>query len=210
MTAGGTTRPEASQGGAGYPAPPPPPAPYPPFGPHAQGPRRGRGVLAGIGIVLAIALAAAALVVSLISARHDQASPPPAAPPASSQPASTADADKALCVAIAPLIKESNTESKAYTSTGDAGTPGRDAATPGFVDQTADWVKRAQPVLDQYATPPRYLTRSLQRYIDDMHMFAGSVRPGPGTSADKAAWEDGLVALGGPYEVCGDAGVPLW
>jgi hypothetical protein len=208
MTSGGITGPGVTPPeNAPHPAPPPPAPP----GPYAQRPRRGRGLLAGIGIAVAIALAAAALVISLITAHHNSstlAAQPPSQP--TNQPAATADSDKALCEAIAPLIKESSAEAKAYTATGNAGTPARDAATPGFISQTNDWVKRAQPVLDQHAVPPRYLTRSLQRFIDDMHMFASSVQPGPSSAADTAAWTDSLVALSGPYEVCGDLGVSLW
>ena len=206
MAAGGTTSDSTAQGGALRPGPPVgfPALPAPPP------PRRGRAPLAGVGIVLAIALAAAALVVSLVSAHRN--SPATTAQPAAqptNQSASTTESDKALCQAISPLIKESNAEAKAYTSTAN-GTPERDAATPGFVNQTDDWVKRAQSVLDQYSTPSRYLTRTLQRYIDDMRLLASSLRPGPSTDADRAAWNDSLVALGGPYEVCGDLGVPLW
>ena len=219
MSAGRKTRPDTTtHGNGGYSAPPAPPGflPAPPPGPPAYPrpaaygptPRRFRGVLAGIGIVVAIALAAAALVVSLTNT-HETPAAQPTAPPAD-QPASTTGADRALCEAIAPLIKESSAAAKAYTATGNAGTPARDAATPGFISQTNDWIKRAQPVLDEHAAPPRYLTRSLQRFIDDMHMFASSVQPGPSSAADTAAWNDSLVALSGPYQVCGDLGVPLW
>src|ERR1700739_3684757 len=196
MAAGGTTSGSTPHGGALHPDPPPGvPIPPPP-------PRRGRTLLAGLGITLAIALAAVALGGALVSGDRN----PPAAAPhpeATNQPASTTESDKALFQAIAPLIKQSNAEAKAYTNAAN-GTPERDAATPGFVNQTNDWVKRAQPVLDQYSTPPRFLTRTLQRYIDDMRLFASSLRPGPSTDADRAAWSDSLVALGGPYEVCGD------
>ena len=203
MATGGTTSDSTPPGGALHPGPPPGFAVPPPP------PRRGGALLAGVGIVLAIALAAAALVVSLVSAHRN--SPTPAQPAAqpTNQSASTTESDKALCQAIAPLIKESNAEAKAYTSIAN-GTPERDVATPGFVNLTDDWVKRAQPVLDHYSAPPRYLTRTLQRYIDDMRLLASSLRPGPSTDADTAAWNDSLVALGGPYEVCGDLGVPLW
>lgn len=207
MTSGGTTGPGVTPPeNAPDPAPPPPAAPH--AGPYAQRPHRGRGLLAGIGILVAIALAAAALVVSVTNT-HETPAAQPAAPPAD-QPVSPTDADRALCEAIAPLIKESSAEAKAYTATGNAGTPARDAATPGFISQTNDWIKRAQPVLDQHAAPPRYLTRSLQRFIDDMHMFASSVQPGPSSAADTAAWNDSLVALSGPFEVCNGLGVPLW
>src|SRR5271167_4382231 len=181
MSAGGTTRPDTTTGGnGGYSAPPAPPGflPAPPPGPPAYPrpavygprPRRFRGVLAGLGIVVAIALAAAALVVSLTNTHETPAAQP--APPSTNQPVSTTAADRALCEAIAPLIRESTAEGNAYAGIGNPGTPARDAATPGFVKQTLDWVARAQPVLDQHATPPRYLIRSLQRFIDDMHMYA--------------------------------------
>ena len=52
--------------------------------------------------------------------------------------------------------------------------------------------------------------RSLQRFVDDNHAYAGNIRPGPATDGDTAAWNDSLVALSGPFEVCGDLGVPLW
>src|SRR5262249_31329563 len=126
------------------------------------------------------------------------------------QPASTTQADKALCEAIAPLVKESDAEAKAFVALGHTGTPERDAGIPTYVAQSLDWVNRAQAVLDTHLTPPRYLTRSLQRYIDDIHAYAGNIRPGPATDTDNAAWSDSLVALSGPYQVCGDLGVPLW
>ena len=38
---------------------------------------------------------------------------------------------------------------------------------------------------------------TLQRYVDDMQLFVASVRPGPGTKYDEAAWTDSIVAYGG-------------
>jgi hypothetical protein len=158
-------------------------------------------------------LAAAALVVSLINA-HRSPVAPAAQPPARStnQPASTADSDKALCEAIAPLIKEASVHGKAFVALGDNGTPARDAGIPEFVAQTTDWVKRSQAVVDQHATNarPDYLMRSLQRFIDDRRAYASNLRPGPITDGDRAAWNDSIVAAGGMIEVCGDLGVPLW
>jgi hypothetical protein len=212
MTAGGTTGPDVTPPeNAPYPAPPPPAPPYATPGPYAQRPRRGRGLLAAIGIAVGIALAAAALVISLIAAHRNPATSaarPPSQP--TNQPASTADSDKTLCEAIAPLIRESDAEAKAFVALGHTGTPERDAGIPAYVAQTEDWVKRAQSVLDGHLTPPRYLTRSLQRYIDDVHAYVGNIRPGPATDGDTAAWNDSLVALSGPFEVCGDLGLPLW
>jgi len=113
--------------------------------------------LAGIGIAVAVALAAAALVISLVTAHRNStssAAPPPSQP--TNQPASTADSDKALCEAIAPLIKEATAQGKAFVSLGDYGTPARDSGIPGFTTQTADWVTRAQTVVDEHVStgPP--------------------------------------------------------
>ena len=96
---------------------------------------------------------AAALVISLITAHHNSSTP--AAQPTSqptNQPASTADSDKALCEAIAPLIKEATAQGKAFVSLGDYGTPARDAGIPSFMTQTADWVTRAQTVVNQHVS----------------------------------------------------------
>jgi hypothetical protein len=199
---------------ASHPASTPPTAPYSAHGPSVPRPRRGRGLLAGIGIAVAIVLAAAALVISLITAHHNSSTP--AAQPTSqptNQPASTADSDNALCEAIAPLIKESSARGKAFVNLGHSGTPERDAGIPSYTADTTDWVKRAQAVLDKHvdpASPPGFLMRSLQRYVDDKHSYVVSIRPGPATDADNAAWNDSLVALSGPFDVCDGLGVPLW
>ena len=193
----------SSQAGVG------PTAPAPPV--YASVPRRRRGqVLLAAGVVLAVLLAAAALVVSL--ARAPVSPSPPTA--AAQQPASTTDADRSLCQAVAPLMAESDKVSNSYVDIGPAGTPARDAATPKFVADTQDWARRIQQVLDAHTTtqtgsavPEPFLSRSLQRYIDDMRLFVASVRPGGGTRYDDAAWTDGIVAYGGPLSVCQSLGV---
>jgi hypothetical protein len=154
------------------------------------------------------------LVISLIAAHRNSstlAAQPPSQP--TNQPAATADSDKALCEAIAPLIKEGSERGKAFVNLGHTGTPERDAGIPSYVADTTDWVKRAQAVLDEHfnpASPPGFLMRSLQRYVDDKHAYVISIRPGPATDADNAAWNDSLVALSGPFDVCDGLGVPLW
>jgi hypothetical protein len=223
MAAGGTTRPTTTtQGYGGYPAaiPPSPPQgftqPPPPHNPpsgtnQVQRPRRGRTLMAGIGIATAVALSAAALVVSLVNTGGDAppASPQPPATPSSTAPTGSTAADKALCETIAPLIKESADRGKAFVALGHTGTPERDAGIAPFLSDTMDWVRRAEDALSAHPSPG-YLSRSLQRYIDDRRSYSASLRPGPETEADAAAWNDSLVAAGGSYQVCGDLGVPLW
>jgi len=168
-------------------------------------PTRQRRVL-GTGVVLAILLAVAALIVAILALTRE---PPPAASPAappSQQGPATAD-DRKLCEAIAPLMKENDDRSNAFLGTGQPGSPEQDAALPKFVTDTQDWARQTQQVLDANANPPRLLTRTLQRYIDDMQLFVASVRPGPGTKYDEAAWTDSIVAYGGPLATCQALGV---
>ncbi|WP_253849126.1 hypothetical protein [Mycobacterium asiaticum] len=151
---------------------------------------------------MAVLLATVALVLSLI-ALFDEPAPPPGPP----KPPSVADADKALCQAIGPLMKENDDRSNAFLATGEAGSPERDAALPKFVTDTQDWARRTQQALDAHASPPRLSTRALQRYIDDMQLFVASVRPGPGTQYDEAAWTDSIVAYGGTLATCQQLGI---
>ncbi|KUI36229.1 hypothetical protein [Mycobacterium sp. GA-2829] len=160
-------------------------------------------MLTDLGVAAAIILAAAALVVSLTKGDA-------AAPGAAAVTPNLIEADRSLCEAIEPLIKESSAQKNAFVALGRTGTPERDAGIAEFASQTKDWVGRSQDVLDDHSEPPRYLTRTLQRYIDDMRLYAASLRPGPAADADTAAWTDSLVALSGPFEVCGDLGVELW
>jgi hypothetical protein len=158
-------------------------------------------------VVLAVLLAAAALIVAIVALTQE---PPPAAPtaaPPPSQQGPTTDADRKLCQAIGPLMKENDDRSNAFLGTGQPGSPEQDAALPKFVTDTQDWARRTQQVLDANATPPRLLTRTLQRYTDDMQLFVASVRPGPGTKYDEAAWTDSIVAYGGPLATCQALGV---
>jgi len=83
-----------------------------------------------VGVVLAVVLAVAALVVAVVSLVTQ-----PAPAPTVSAPSGQAitDADKALCQAIGPLMKENDDRSNAFLTTGEAGSPERDAALPKFV-----------------------------------------------------------------------------
>ncbi len=157
-----------------------------------------------VGVALAILLAVTALVIALVSLQSEPA-PVPAAN--SSNPQAATAADKALCQAVGPLMKENDDRSNAFLASGQPGTPQRDAALPKFVSDTQDWARRTQQVLDAHANPPRFTTRALQRYIDDMQLFVASVRPGPGTQYDEAAWTDSIVAYGGPLAACQQLGI---
>jgi hypothetical protein len=158
-------------------------------------------------VVLAVLLAAAALIVAIVALTEE---PPPAAStaaPPPSQQGPTTDADRKLCQAIGPLMKENDDRSNAFLGTGQPGSPEQDAALPKFVTDTQDWARRTQQVLDANANPPRLLSRTLQRYIDDMQLFVASVRPGAGTKYDEAAWTDSIVAYGGPLATCQALGI---
>ena len=180
------------------------PASHPQFSGPPWAPRR-RRVLMGAGVVLAIVLSSAALVLALMS--MDRQSTPAASSPSSPSQQVSGDADRALCLAIAPLMKENDDRSNAFLASGQPGSPEQTAALPKFVTDSQDWAVRTQAVLDANANPPRWITRTLQRYIDDVQLFAASVRPGPGTKYDEAAWTDGIVAYGGPLAACQALGV---
>jgi hypothetical protein len=165
----------------------------------------------GVGVALAVVLAAAALVVSLTRDRgisSSSADPGVAFPPNST--GDTAEADKALCEDVAPLMEESVEIGKRFVNLGRTGTPERDAGIPGFRAEVEDWVKRIQPVVDKYAEPPRYLTRTMQDYIDDTRLYAASIRPGPESEFDRAAWAERVVAYGGAFGECPKYGVKWW
>jgi hypothetical protein len=157
-----------------------------------------------VGVGSAVVLAVAALVVAVVSLVTQPAPAPTASAPTGQ---AIADADKALCQAIGPLMKENDDRSNAFLATGEAGSPERDAALPKFVSDTQAWAHRTQQALDGHATPPRLVTRALQRYIDDMQLFVASVRPGPGTQYDEAAWTDSIVAYGGVLTTCQQVGI---
>lgn len=169
-----------------------------------QSPERRRPSRMAVGVVLAVVLAVAALVVAVVALVTQ---PPPAPRASSPSPQAVTDADKAMCQAIGPLMKENDDRSNAFLATGGAGSPERDAALPKFVSDTQGWAHRTQDALDAHANPPRFTTRALQRYVDDMQMFVASVRPGAGTQYDEAAWTDSIVAYGGVLTACQQLGI---
>jgi hypothetical protein len=197
--------------------------PYPPLSPHLPppgyepppfpDPRRRRGTLSTIGLASAILLAVAALIVGIVGLNRPAASTSTTtqsssvASPSTSATSDTAAADHALCEGVAPLIHESAERGRQFVDLGQSGTPERDAGIPSYAKDVSEWVKKIQPILDQHQDADEFLRRTLQRFIDDTRIYAESIRSGPQNEADVAAWNDKLVAIGGPYEICHRLGV---
>jgi hypothetical protein len=99
---------------------------------------------------------------------------------------------------------------KKFVNLGYSGTPERDNGIPQFRADVEDWAKRIQPIVDADPGPPRFLTRTLKRYIDDTRLYAANIRPGPETDYDRAAWADRVVAYGGAFAECPKVGVQWW
>jgi hypothetical protein len=163
------------------------------------------------GVVLAILVGAAALVIGIVLLVRPAPAPPAASPaPATSSATTTGDttdADRALCTAIAPLMGENDRFSNAYVDLGDPGSPARDAATPKFITDTQDWIRRIQPLVDTNPGVDPYFQRSLQRFIDDRHLLVVDLTPGPLTSYSKTLWQDSIGAYSGPLHLCDGLGV---
>jgi hypothetical protein len=190
--------------------------PWPPnaYGPPAQqrSPSN-RGRWAKAWSALTLLMATAALVVGIIGLNRPTAristtsKPPPVVSPTTPAPIDTTAKDRALCESVAPLIRENAERGREFVNLGQTGTPERDGGIPSYARDVSHWVKTIQPILDQYADADAFLRRTLQRFIDDTRIYAESIRPGPENDADAAAWNDKLVAIGGPFEVCRRLGV---
>lgn len=163
--------------------------------------------------LIAAVVAAAALVVAIIALVQGHTSSPPPAPPASTSVAphaasqDVAAANRALCNAIAPLMTEDNQVAKAFSSLGPPGSPARDAGNGKFIDETKDWVKRIQPVIDAHPDVDPYFHRSLQRFVDDQRFLVADLEAGPWQPYDQTIWNDSLAAGSGPLSICWDLGV---
>lgn len=205
-------------------------APQPPFASNSGGsppplgwsqpaygvppPPKQRRTLVTVGLTAALGIAIAALVVALVALTHSTSLPSgqtTAAQPEKTTPlpsaGNTTDADKALCNAIAPLLKRSEDQRNSFVDAGPANSPAADAALPKFVDDTKQWAEEAQRALDNDSGPPRHITRTLQRYIDDMLLYVEGIRPGRSTKYDEAAWVDASESENGPIMVCYGVGV---
>ena len=100
-------------------------------------------------------------------------------------------------------MREETTRTTAYIQSGDPDSPARKAAIPKFKAETLDWANRIQPLLDDHANPPRYLTRTLQQYIDHMLLYTENLHDDRAPDAfDNTTYESAVVALGGPLATC--------
>jgi hypothetical protein len=195
--------PPQSPGGLGY-------VPQPPanLGPSAA-PKRARTGLLASGVVLAVLLGVAALVLSIINTvRGPEPAPPPSAPRAEPQELFVEDADKALCEAISPLMREASDRTNAFLRAGAPESPERLDAIAKFKAETLDWANRIEKVLEEHAEPPRYLTRTLQEYIDHLLLYSENMYKERGPDPfDNTTYDSAIVALGGPLGTCYKVGV---
>jgi hypothetical protein len=165
----------------------------------------------GTGVLLAIALGAAALVISLV--KGGSATPPSSAPTtsptvtATSSVGDTTKADRALCQAIAPLMTQADKTANDWAALGEQGTPARDGALPKFISDTKDQTKQIDDILHNHPDAQPFFRRTLQRYLDDLDLYVVNIRPGPKQPYDSTIWADSLGAYGGPLSICQDLSV---
>jgi hypothetical protein len=183
--------------------------PWPPA-PHQPSPGRRRLSWTAL-IALVVAIAALVLgVIGLVRSDPNEEPAPSsstAAPTATTASTDTTAADRALCTAIGPLMAENNKFTNAWADLGEPGTPAKDAAIPKFISDTQDWVSRVQPILDRNPDASAYFLRSLQRFIDDQHLFVVDLAPGPLPAYGTSLWVDTMAAYAGPLHVCYGLGI---
>lgn len=190
----------------GIPGPPPGPPGYEwrPIKPH-----RNTGLL--IAVVAATVIGITGLVVGIVGltrpAPAPLSAPTSAAPTAATQTGDPVAGAKALCTAMGPLFAENDKKSNAWQATGDPGTPARDAALPGYRAFIEDWAGRAQDIVNAHPDADPFMTRTTQRFIDDMVLLVRNMRPGPSKQPDDEAWADSMTAYGGPLSVCQSLGI---
>lgn len=204
----------------GAPSLPPPPAPAggwpsvtppPSFQPPRPPRRAGLWILA---VVAAVCSVAAMVLGGLALSKVSQVqSSPPAAPATVAAPVAAPQlfddpADRALCQAIPDLMRERDKADNAFQAL-PAGSGERSAAIPGYKAGVQDWAGRMEAVLASHAQPDRYLTRTLQRYIDDTLLYAQNIYPNKSDRFDKPTWDAGAVDYGGALGRCNQLGL-VW
>jgi len=104
-------------------------------------------------------------------------------------------------------MTESDATTNAWVKSGHTGSPERDAATPKYVADTQNWVRRIQPIIDAHPDADPYLHRTLQRFVDDQRLLIADVAAGPWQPYDDAIYSDSSGAYSGPLSVCRGLGV---
>jgi hypothetical protein len=165
-------------------------------------------ILAGVAAIASIT----ALVLSVIAVVGKPSDVRPA-PTTSAAPAPAAPilfddaADRPLCEALPDLMRERNEADRVYQAL-PVGSAERSAAMPAYKIGVQVWAGRVQDVLAQHATPDRYLTRTLQRYIDDKLLYAQNIYPNrPADKFDEETWNAGVVDYGGALGRCNQLGI---
>jgi hypothetical protein len=162
-----------------------------------------------VAVAAAILLSVSALAVGITALTRPTATTPSEPTSAAARPAEdTTAADRALCTAIAPLMAESNRVERAYQSSGEAGSPEREAATARYVSDTGDWVTRVQPIIDSNPDADPFFLRSLQRFVDDQRLLAYDLAAsGPHGLTDEVLQRTATGAYVGALNICWDLGV---
>ena len=115
-------------------------------------------------------------------------------------------ADRSLCQVLPDLMRERNSADAAYQAL-PVGSAERSAAIPAYKSGVQDWAGRMEAVLAAHAQPDRYLTRTLQRYLDDTLLYAQNIYPNKSDPFDKVTWDTGAVDYGGALGRCNQLGI---
>jgi hypothetical protein len=160
---------------------------------------------------IACVLAAAALVAVVVALVTGQREPAPIPQPEERKTVAEVfdeSADRSLCEAIAPLMRESDDRNHALTTSGEPGSPGRSGAIPKHKTDTVAWASRMPQTLEAHAEPSRYLTRTLQAYVDGELLYSENIYPNRAPdSYDSSVWDSKSVNYGGPLGACYKVGV---
>lgn len=199
-------QPAPGGGAPGWVGPPPPPATGP-------GKTRSNGqiaVWAAMGVALVTSMVA--LVVGLVAMKTATTQSTAASTTNVTAPAATPvlfddTADRALCEALPDLMRESMTRRNAFIAT-PVDSPERKLAIPNFKKESEDWAMRMEQVIATHAQPDRYLTRTLQRYVDDILLYSqNTYADRPYDKFDDATWNLAVVDYGGALGRCQQLGI---
>lgn len=185
-----------------FPVGDPVPPAYGPVFPPPPKPSRAGVWLGSIACVLA-AVALVVGVVALLTAAQRELPTPRAQ---DNDPVSAEllipEVDKALCKEIGPLLKEETDRASDFVTTAPESAERR-AAIPKFKRDTVDWYRRAQSALNRHRKPDRYLTRTVQNYIDGALLYSENLHADRGPDPyDNDAYESAIIFVGGPLAAC--------